>query len=236
MKNKHYTYIHIKPNYEVFYVGMGCNKRAWKKVSRNKFWHNIVNKYGYKVIITDYYDTSEEAGIAEIEMIAEYRSLGCNLVNQTDGGDGGSTGRVWQESTRKKLRECGKGEKNGMFSKHHTDDARKIISEANTGEGNGFYGKSHSDVTRAKMKAAWEKRRLVGVSDATRKKLSIARSGAGNANYGKKHSDETKEKMRIKASLRTHTEETKNKISASQEGLKRGKYKKRKLNISTELS
>jgi len=232
---KYYVYIHTKLNGEVFYVGKGCGRRAYTTHHRNNWWHYIA-KSGYNTIITDYYDTSEEASNAEIELIAVYRSLGCELVNQTDGGDGGSTGRVWQESTRKKLRECGKGEKNGMFGKHHTDDARKIISDSNTGEGNGFYGKSHSDVTRAKMKAAWEKRRLVGISDETRAKLREANRGENNPNFGKEHSEITKEKMRIKASLRTHTEETKNKITASQEGIKRGPYKKRKLRISSEPS
>ena len=40
-----YIYFHINPiKNEIFYVGIGINNRAYKKISRNKFWHNIVIK------------------------------------------------------------------------------------------------------------------------------------------------------------------------------------------------
>ena len=45
-----YTYIHTKNTTgEVFYVGKGKQDRFICTHNRNKFWHNIVNKHGYKV-------------------------------------------------------------------------------------------------------------------------------------------------------------------------------------------
>jgi group I intron endonuclease len=161
---------------EVFYVGKGCGKRAYTKHHRNKWWHNIVNKYGYKVIITDYYKTSAEAGNAEIEMIAEYRGLGCELVNQTNGGDGGSFGRIWSEDTIKKLSKAKSGSKNAFYGKHHTKAIKKRISTANSGKKNSFYGKHHTKKTKAKMKAGWVRRRLKTAFALVSLELSITKS------------------------------------------------------------
>jgi len=45
-----FVYQHIRlDNNEVFYIGIGINKyRPLSKYRRNKYWHNIVNKCGYK--------------------------------------------------------------------------------------------------------------------------------------------------------------------------------------------
>lgn len=41
---KYYLYRHIRLDTgNVFYVGIGTGRRAWKKENRNKHWHNIVN-------------------------------------------------------------------------------------------------------------------------------------------------------------------------------------------------
>lgn len=214
MNKKFYVYIHTKPNGEVFYVGKGTAKRAWKKNHRNRLWHYTA-KDGYEVIIKDYYDTDEEAQTAEIKLVAEYRSLGYNLVNQTDGGDGGSTGRVWSEKTRKKLSKASAGENNGMFGKTHTDDVKKLISENNKGSRNGMFGQHHSEETKKKLRAAWKRRRLTGTSEETRALLSKIRTGTGNGMYGRTHSAETKLKMSEIAKKRKHSKESKKKISNS---------------------
>jgi hypothetical protein len=36
---------------EIFYIGIGRSKdRAGKKTNRNKYWHSIVNKFGFTKI------------------------------------------------------------------------------------------------------------------------------------------------------------------------------------------
>lgn len=60
------------------------------------------------------------------------------------------TGKKASKETREKL------------SKIHSsvsDETRRKISEACKGEKNGFYGKHHSEEAKLKMKLAWERRR-----------------------------------------------------------------------------
>lgn len=52
-------YRHVRPDKdEVFYIGIGKNeKRAYSKVNRNKYWHNIVSKnngiYDIEILFED---------------------------------------------------------------------------------------------------------------------------------------------------------------------------------------
>jgi group I intron endonuclease len=211
---KFYVYIHTKPNGEVFYVGKGTAKRAYKTSQRNKFWWNVVKKYGYEVKIVKYFDNEEDATNAEIKLVAKYRKANVRLVNLTDGGDGG-VGRVCTDETRKRLSKAMSGEGNGFYGHNHTEEVKERISEANSGENNFFYGKKHSAETKEKLRKAWIKRKKIGTSDETRKLLREIRKGKGNGMFGKKHSKATKLKIREKALKRRHTLETKKKISES---------------------
>lgn len=84
-------YFHKKPCGEIFYVGIGNKKRPYIKQSRSKWWHNIVNKYGYNVEIISENLTHEQAVILEkfyIKDIGRRDLKTGTLINQTDGGDG----------------------------------------------------------------------------------------------------------------------------------------------------
>ena len=84
-------YRHLKPNGEVFYIGIGSVTRAYTKQGRNSYWRNIVNKYGYEVQILKEDLSWEEACELECILIEYYgrRDLGTGtLVNMTDGGEG----------------------------------------------------------------------------------------------------------------------------------------------------
>lgn len=84
---KFYVYEHLKPNTgEVFYIGKGCEKRAYQKRSRNSHWLNIVNKYGLEVNIVYNNLTNSEASKKEKDLI-DFYGLN-NLCNMTSGGDG----------------------------------------------------------------------------------------------------------------------------------------------------
>ena len=58
------VYLHKrKDTNEIFYVGKGKNYlRAYSKHGRNKYWENIVNKYGYDIEII-YENISNEESI-----------------------------------------------------------------------------------------------------------------------------------------------------------------------------
>lgn len=77
---------------EVFYIGIGKDSyRIGRKANRNKYWHNIVNKYGYTKNILYKNISWNEAIQKEIELISKYgrKDLGTGcLVNMTRGGEG----------------------------------------------------------------------------------------------------------------------------------------------------
>ncbi len=102
-----YVYLHVNPNrQEVFYVGIGNNKRPYLKSNRSSQWKRYTKKHDYQVIIIHEKLSWEEACLLEIKYIAQIgrrdKGLG-NLVNQTDGGDG-TRNVVISEATRNKLR------------------------------------------------------------------------------------------------------------------------------------
>ena len=86
------VYKHTKPCGEIFYIGIGVVRKRAKSIhGRNKWWKNIVDKYGYNVeVICDDVDYKTAKQI-ESYLISYYgrRDLGKGpLVNLTDGGEG----------------------------------------------------------------------------------------------------------------------------------------------------
>lgn len=142
-----YVYRHIKPNGEVFYIGIGKNKsRLLSKANRNKFWHSIVNKYGYEAQILIDNISWDDAGDIEKILIDWYgrRDLKAgSLVNLTDGGEG-----------------CINMISN--IGSKRTPEQRERMSIAQKG--------------LKKGRPAWNKGKK-GVSEETSKKLSLARLG-----------------------------------------------------------
>ena len=136
------------------------------------------------------------------------------------------------EETREKLRKAQAGENNPMYGKcgeenpfygkHHTDETKNKLREMKL-------GKKASNETRAKMS---ESHKLENLSEETIKKMSLARLGKrpseearrnmSIAQSGKKMSDEARAKISESKSGennpnygKTHSEETKAKMSAA---------------------
>ncbi len=86
------VYVHRKATTgEIFYVGKGRSKRPMVRCSRNKYWHNIVNKHGYIVEIIIQGLSDNQSRELEVELITWYGRLGLGtgpLVNMTPGGEG----------------------------------------------------------------------------------------------------------------------------------------------------
>jgi hypothetical protein len=99
-------------NNSIFYIGIGLKKeRAYQKRSRNKHWHNIVNKIDYNVEIICEDIEYEDAKELEILLIKMYgrKDLGLGLLcNNTDGGDGNVN---MSEETKEKISNSLKGRK-----------------------------------------------------------------------------------------------------------------------------
>lgn len=91
MENKeYYVYLHKKLNGEVFYVGKGKGRRAFKNNRRSTLWNYTKDKYGLQIEIYEDNLSESEALSLEMELIKQFGRIdigtGC-LVNFTDGGD-----------------------------------------------------------------------------------------------------------------------------------------------------
>lgn len=195
-----YLYRHLKPNGEVFYIGIGSGdnkyKRAYAKTGRNKKWHKIVEEYGYEVQILTKGLTRTEAEELEIILIGFYQREDCCdgiLCNLTNGGSG-NTGLKHSEETRQKMSEDRKGKRTGgdspCFGKKLSEEHKKKLSLTNK-------GRKWSDSQRQKFK---ETRTGVSVfTEESREKLSNSLKEYYKThdgfNKGKPMSEETKRKL-----------------------------------------
>jgi len=86
------TYAHYTPQGRIFYIGKGSGHyRAYCMTGRNNYWEKIVAKYGKpSVQILSDWNTEKEAFSHEILLISCFRSMGYELANLTNGGDGTS--------------------------------------------------------------------------------------------------------------------------------------------------
>lgn len=162
-----YVYEHYRPDTGIcFYVGKGQRNRAQRTDGRNPYWKKVVNKlknsglkHEIKILFTGL--SNEEAARSEIETISAWIDAGVELTNMTNGGEG-ALGWSPSEETRKKMSEAAKRTCN---SRGHvpTPETRKKMSDA---------WNKISDKVKENMRKAWEKRRLVGVSEETKSKTS----------------------------------------------------------------
>lgn len=158
-----YTYVHIRlDTNKVFYVGKGKLGRANSKQHRNKYWNNVVNKCGYKVIFVKKNITEEESINLEIKLIKNYRYKGYKLTNLTDGGDGVSGYKYTEEHRIKLSNSLKKTFKNkvhymvGRFGNRHPNFGRKAsletikrLSDSHKGK---FLGAEHPKSRKIKYK------------------------------------------------------------------------------------
>lgn len=124
-----YVYEHIRlDTNQVFYVGKGKDNRLQSSSDRNKYWHNVVNKVGFKAVkIVEHLD-EELVLLVEIERIDQLRKLGYKLCNITTGGQGIS-GLKHSEESKRKMSESRKG----IVPHKHTEKTKQRIREAATG-------------------------------------------------------------------------------------------------------
>lgn len=103
-----------------------------------------------------------------------------------------------------------------MRGRKHTEDSKRRMSQP--GELNPFFGRTLTSEHRAVLDRTGTKH-----TPETLEKYK-ERTGENNAFYGKKHTPEVKQKLSEIAKLRTHTDETKAKISKASSGVNNGNY------------
>ena len=164
VNRKYCIYRHLKPNGEVFYIGIGSIKRPYEKKGRNNLWFKTVNKYtNYEIQILKKDLSLEDAKELEIILI-NYYGRKCDksgtLTNITLGGEGAFglkhsdesklkmskslKGRIISEETKLKLSIIRKGKKqsktwienrsNSLKNKKLTKEHCKKLSDAKNGK------------------------------------------------------------------------------------------------------
>lgn len=118
----YYTYAHYTADTNtLFYIGKGkfynngTRERHRQYWNRNIWWKRKAQKHGFNSVVLCKFKEEEDALAHEILLISVFKSLGFELVNLTNGGEG-SAGRFFSEESRKKLREANLGSKRNFDS------------------------------------------------------------------------------------------------------------------------
>jgi len=148
----YYTYAYLREDRTPYYIGKGKDNRAYRR-KRNDI---KPPKDKSRIIFLKQNLLEQEAFKHEKYMIAVFGriDLGTGILhNKTNGGDG-SSGRIVNEGTKRKLSEAQTG-------KTHSEETRRKMSEMRKGEKHYMYrinsenhpnyGKSASEETRRKM-------------------------------------------------------------------------------------
>ena len=151
-----------------------------------------INKYGkesFKKEILHISLNEEENCQKEKEYILLYNATSNPLFyNIHEGGAGGNTTAGYSEeqknALKQKLSELNKGEKNGMYGKHHTEKTKAFLS----------------------YWAEFERDNSIYRTDEFKEKMSELTSGEKNGMYGKHHTEESKQKMSISSIGKTSGE------------------------------
>lgn len=146
MEKKFYVYKHVKlDSNETFYVGKGIRDRAFSKFHRNKYWKNIVNKHGYKIVIIKNNLYEKEALLLEHKLICLYKRYNRAEANlNLDYGLGGRLGRTDEDykltglKISKSIGDSRKGILNKNYGNKYSLESCEKISKALKGKRKGI--------------------------------------------------------------------------------------------------
>ena len=138
------VYFHRNPvTFEIFYVGIGTEKRSKQKINRNKYWHNYTTKYGFPVIQIVHTSLSKNDAcnweIYYISLLGK-KINGGQLVNISDGGE---TNAGYRLNDEQKIKISNRAKKRGTLflqTKEIRAKAAISISKAHKGK---FIGKKN---------------------------------------------------------------------------------------------
>jgi hypothetical protein len=175
-----------KDTNEIFYIGIGTKiERSRSRFGRNKYWINIVEKYGYTIEIVHNNISRKEAEKIETELINQYgrKDLGLGLlVNLTDGGEKPSN---ISDITKNILREKLKGNKNSLGMKH-TEETKRLLSEGRKGDKHPLWNKISkkrgiplSDETKIKNRESQPNRKKIKVINHKTNEIVSIYNGIG---------------------------------------------------------
>ncbi len=161
----------------IFYIGIGTEKRPYLKKSRNEYWHNTVNKYGYYVDILAKDLTIDDALELEEFIIDEIgrKDLGKgNLVNLSNGGKGNLQ---VSDITKKKISEAAIGRTAWNKGVPMSIEQKNRLSKSKIGNTSPRKGVKLSEKTKDKIRKA-----NIGKKLTQEVKDKISKSNTGSKN------------------------------------------------------
>ena len=229
--NEYYTYAYLREDGTPYYIGKGKRRRAFDKRRRAYFPPNK-----NRILILKNNLTENQAFKHEIYMIAVFgrKDNGTGILrNMTDGGEGSSgykhtkeglekikisnKGKKVSEKTKEKMSLVQKGrtfnpetlQKMSESSKgiKHTDETKKKISEIS--KGRKWWNNGYQNSFQKECPGSeWVSGMIKKEKEKKCEKIKKPRT----------HSQETRRKMSISSMGMKHTEETKRKISEAHKG------------------
>lgn len=186
----YYLYYHKNPiTKELFYIGIGTNKRAWDFTSgRNSHYKNYIKKHGEPIVdIIKENLTKEEACSLEIEFIAKYGRKGIEpdgiLLNKSIGGEITALGNKFTEEQKLKI-------KNSHLGKKQSEETKLKRSNSSKGKPkpDGFMNdelkEKISIANKGKKHTKIHSNKGVPISEETKQKISKANSKPKPKGFG----------------------------------------------------
>jgi group I intron endonuclease len=201
------VYKHTSPSNKV-YIGITSRdvEKRWRNgdgYKSNPHFYNAIKKYEWESFQHDIlYEnlTKEEAENIEQKLIKEYKSYLCQFGYNRDMG-GNCKGKV-SESTKKKMGEAHKGNKNALGAVRSEEFKRKLSERAKQQ----VLSKESREKISASVKRLWK-------NEAYRNNTISKLKGRSSPTKGKKASEETKKKLSESHKGIKLSEEAKAKIS-----------------------
>ena len=215
---KFYVYEHIRPDTgQVFYVGKGHSRRAWDWHRGRNRWHKAIVKKlresGIDVEVRIFFNCLLEKTAFKMERIriSYWKSVGVNLCNLSEGGEGPSGLKhtdEWKADTSEKLKAFyaspeARAKKSEIAKKALADpDVRARLSTS--------------------IKKAWENPEL--------KKQQSERS------KGRRHTEESKKKISDAHTGRSPSEDSRKRMSAGQSARFSNPHQREATSIATRAA
>lgn len=193
---KHYLYKITNTETNEFYIGVRSNAEPNKDKYMGsssvwtKMWVRDNKDLLIKEIINDSFESRDLANLAEVELLEQYEfedlCINC-LYAKIPSHLGRKQSEEW---VRKRVRS---GKENGMYGKHHTEEAKRKQSEAQKGKilssetkkkiGNAHRGKTISDETKRKMSKTRKEKIASGEIKKTYKPVIVENIISGEVEY-----------------------------------------------------
>jgi group I intron endonuclease len=190
------------------------NESYLLRTHKEKWINKVLSNGG--IIIIEPLEICDDSTANEVECywISQFRCWGFNLVNLTDGGDGGSPmlgkkhsleSKIKMSETHKKQNRHTGGWNKGLTIPNDIKEKIRISS----------LGRIHNEETKIKISNKLKGIKRKPMSDETKIKISKKKKGVISPNKGKKQTDEVKRKISLSKLGTKRNDEVKKTLSNS---------------------